>query len=224
MHTGIQDRQQELPVLIAQTGKLNGSRWILEGEQTTIGRGGECDLVIPDRQVSRTHARIVHTPEGYFLEDLGSKNGTHVNGVAVKDRVLLQDGDVIQVALAMKLVFVGTEATIPLKPTGAASLGLGRLRMDPQAHRVWVDQGELDPPLSPPQYRLLDLMYRNTGKVVSRQEIVDVVWPEAESAGVSEQAIDALVRRLRDRLAEIDPGHNYIVTVRGHGFRFENIP
>jgi DNA-binding response OmpR family regulator len=37
-------------------------------------------------------------------------------------------------------------------------------------------------------------------------------------------AIDALVRRLRDRLAEVDPGHNYIVTVRGHGFRFDNSP
>lgn len=224
MHTGIQDRQQELPVLIAQTGKLNGSRWILEGPQTTIGRGAECDLVIPDRQVSRIHARITHTPQGYFLEDLGSKNGTHVNGVAVKGRVPLQDGDIIQVALAMKLVFVGTEATIPLKPAGASTLGLGRLRMDPQAHRVWVDQAELDPPLSPPQYRLLDLMYRSAGNVVSREDIIGEVWPGAQSSGVSEQAIDALVRRLRDRLAEIDPGHNYIVTVRGHGFRFENSP
>ena len=40
--------------------------------------------------------------------------------------------------------------------------------------------------------------------------------------GVSEQAIDALVRRLRDRLAEVDEGHQYIVTVRGHGFRLDN--
>jgi DNA-binding response OmpR family regulator len=40
--------------------------------------------------------------------------------------------------------------------------------------------------------------------------------------GVSEQAIDALVRRLRDRLAEVDPNGEYIVTVRGHGFRMDN--
>jgi DNA-binding response OmpR family regulator len=40
---------------------------------------------------------------------------------------------------------------------------------------------------------------------------------------VSEQAIDALVRRLRDRLAELDPDHRYVVTVRGHGFRLENV-
>jgi hypothetical protein len=219
-----QDRTQDLPVLIAQTGKLNGSRWVLEGEQTRIGRGPECELVIPDRQVSRTHARIVHTAEGYYLEDLGSKNGTHVNGAPVEGRVLLQDGDIIQVALAMKLVFVGTEATIPLRPAGAATLDLGRLRMDPEAHRVWVDQAELDPPLSPPQYRMLELLYRHPGRVVTREEIVREVWPEAQGLGVSEQAIDALVRRLRDRLTEVDPDHNYIVTVRGHGFRFENSP
>src|SRR3990172_5313939 len=113
---GSSDRTQDLPVLIAQTGKLNGSRWVLEGAQTLIGRGAECELVIPDRQVSRTHARIVHSPEGYYLEDLGSKNGTHVNGAAVEGRVLLQDGDIIQGAVAMKLVFVGTESTIPLNP------------------------------------------------------------------------------------------------------------
>jgi hypothetical protein len=218
------DRTQELPVLIAQTGKLHGSRWVLEGEQTLIGRGAECDLVIPDRQVSRTHARILHTPEGYTIEDLGSKNGTHVNGVEVDGRVQLQDGDIIQIALAMKLIFVGTESTIPLRPTGVSTLDLGRLRMDPQAHRVWVDQAELDPPLSPPQYRMLDLLYRNPGRVVSREEIVEQVWPEAQGLGVSEQAIDALVRRLRDRLAEVDPRHNYIVTVRGHGFRLDNSP
>jgi DNA-binding response OmpR family regulator len=51
---------------------------------------------------------------------------------------------------------------------------------------------------------------------------VETVWPEAMGEGVSEQAIDALVRRLRDRLNEIDPEHQYVITVRGHGFRLEN--
>jgi DNA-binding response OmpR family regulator len=60
------------------------------------------------------------------------------------------------------------------------------------------------------------------GAVVSREEIVHAVWPDAHGEGVSEQAIDALVRRLRERLAEVDPEHQYIITVRGHGFRFEN--
>ena len=65
------------------------------------------------------------------------------------------------------------------------------------------------------------MLYEAQGAVCGRDEIVEAVWPGTGGLGVSEQAIDALVRRLRDRLAEIGD-HNYIVTVRGHGFRLDN--
>jgi hypothetical protein len=212
----------EVPVLIAQTGKLQGSRWILDIQSTTIGRAPDCGIVVPDRQVSRYHAKVVRTDDGYVLQDLGSKNGTHINGGRVDGEQLLRDGDVIQIAVAIKLIFIGTDATIPLALGKEISELVGQLRMDPDAHRVWVGGAEIEPPLSPPQYRLLDLLYRNAERVVTRNEIVDEVWPGASGEGVSEQAIDALVRRLRDRIAEIDSRHAYILTVRGHGFRLEN--
>jgi DNA-binding response OmpR family regulator len=47
------------------------------------------------------------------------------------------------------------------------------------------------------------------------------VWGE-DALGISEQALDALVRRLRERLAELEPNHEFVVTVRGHGLRLEN--
>ncbi|MBI4770595.1 MAG: winged helix-turn-helix domain-containing protein [Chloroflexi bacterium] len=87
--------------------------------------------------------------------------------------------------------------------------------------RVKRGAGGIDPPLSVPQYRLLEMLYDHAGKVCTREQVVKVVWPEAAGAGVSEQAIDALVRRLRDRLAEAD-AHEFVVTVRGHGFRLDN--
>jgi DNA-binding response OmpR family regulator len=65
-------------------------------------------------------------------------------------------------------------------------------------------------------------MYENPERVVTRDQIVEGVWPDSEGEGVSEQAIDALVRRLRERLSEIDPEQSYILTVRGHGFRLNN--
>ena len=77
------------------------------------------------------------------------------------------------------------------------------------------------PPLSLAQFRLIELLYNSKKAVCSRDQIVGVVWPGTDGLGVSEQAIDALVRRLRDRLAEEDE-YNYIVTVRGHGFRLDN--
>lgn len=73
-----------------------------------------------------------------------------------------------------------------------------------------------------PQYRLLELLYTQKGRVCTREEVVAYVWPDVVGEGVSEQAIDALVRRLRDRLAEVDAETNFIITVRGHGFRLEN--
>ena len=96
------------------------------------------------------------------------------------------------------------------------------LRIDSAAKRVWVTGKELDPPLSLAQYRLLELLHERRGQVVSREEVVSAVWAEDEAEGVSEQAIDALARRLRERIAEFDSDHQYVITVRGHGFRLEH--
>jgi len=66
---------------------------------------------------------------------------------------------------------------------------------------------------------LLALLYEKPGRVYSRDEIVAAVWPEEAAEGVSDETIDALVGRLRRRIAAVDPHHRYIVTVRGHGFK-----
>lgn len=56
--------------------------------KTIIGRGSDCDLVLNESEMSRRHALIENTPEGLFLRDLGSANGTFVNGTSVRDTVL----------------------------------------------------------------------------------------------------------------------------------------
>jgi hypothetical protein len=183
-----------------------------------IGRDDLCDLVIADRQVSRHHARISLEGDGYILADLGSKNGTFLNGQELDEPHVLQDGDEIQIAYCCKLAFVGAEATAPV----IFEEQVKGLRMDLESKRVWVGGKELRPPLSLAQYRLLELLYQEPGRVYSRDDVVETVWPEDERDGISEQAIDALARRLRERLAEIDPDTVYVVTVRGHGFRLEN--
>jgi DNA-binding winged helix-turn-helix (wHTH) protein len=217
----MKDRMEEAPFLIAPEGDLKGTRWPMVNSTFLIGRGEDCDIVLLDRQVSRHHARIKRTADGYVIEDLSSKNHTHLNGVRIESEIVLQDGDEIQVALAVKLNFIGSEATLPLSVDEAIRFGIGRLRMEIQAHRVWVNEQEIDPPLSPPQFRLLELLYKSSG-VVTRDEIASHVWPGTDGIGVSDQAIDALVRRLRDRIFVVDSECKYVITVRGHGFRLEN--
>ncbi len=211
----------EKPVLVAREGQLVGQRWTIDADEFVIGRGHDCHIVLPERQVSRHHVKILQENGGYILHDLASKNGTHINGTQVEGTAVLQDGDEIQIALAVKLVFVGTDATIPL--TFDPPKPEGNLVIDESRRAVIIKKVELSPPLSLAQFRLLELLYKADGAVCSRDDIVNVVWPDTEGLGVSEQAIDALVRRLRDRLTEVD-NHNYIVTVRGHGFRIDNTP
>lgn len=213
----------DLPVIIAQSGPLNGQRWVLRDE-LIIGRDPSCAIMVADRQVSRFHARLTRQEEGVLLEDLGSKNGSYVNGRLLDEPCLLQDGDLLQVALIQALVYLSSDSTMPLPASPRAAVGTGscRLTLDVRARRVWVCGEELLPALSLPQFRLLQILYEQPEKVVPRQQLVETVWSDDEADGVSEEALDALVRRLRDRLALVDPTHAYIITVRGHGLRLDN--
>ena len=132
----------------------------------------------------------------------------------------MQDGDLISVALAQQFLFLTSDATMPLLEGGKP----GRLMMDQKSRRVWVNQQQLNPPLSAQQFKMLWLLYESKGQVVTRPDLVTVVWGDDQAAGVSDQALDALIRRLRDRLAALDPAHQYIATVRGHGIRLDNPP
>lgn len=207
------------PVLVARDGELSGQRWTIDEDIFVIGRGSDCNIVLPERQVSRHHVRITQEDGIFTLHDLGSKNGSHLNGHQVFGQVDLNDGDVIQIALAVKLVFVGTEATLPL--TFEPPVPDFVLQLDENQRAVMIHGKTLNPPLSLAQFRLLKILFDADGGVCDRDLIVKTVWPGTGGEGVSEQAIDALVRRLRDRLNESDP-HNFIVTVRGHGFRLDN--
>jgi DNA-binding winged helix-turn-helix (wHTH) protein len=209
---------EEAPLLIGQTGPLKGERWVLN-KTLTIGRESTCEVVIPDRQVSRFHARLTPTVEGIILEDLGSKNGVHRNGIHVEGQVTLQDGDMVQIALAQQFLYLTSDATVPLTEPGNTT---GRLRLDQRSRRVWVDNKLIDPPLSALQFHVLRVLSDYEGQVVDRQQLVSDAWGDEQAVGVSDQALDALLRRLRDRIASIDPKNTYIVTVRGHGIRLDN--
>ncbi len=214
------EKQEEYPLLIAQEGPLKGQRWSIS-RALVLGRDHSCDVAIADRQVSRYHARLTPTAEGIILEDMGSKNGTHRNGEVLSGPVVLMDGDAIQVSLAQEFTFLTSDSTMPL---GEGVGKPGRLMMDLRSRRVWVNQQQVLPSLSAQQFKLLWMLYERQGQVINRADLVSTVWGEDQSVGVSDQALDALIRRLRDRLSALDPKHQYIDTVRGHGVRLDNPP
>jgi DNA-binding response OmpR family regulator len=212
----INEIDREPALLVWQEGDLIKNQWIVGPTPVTIGRAPDCEVQLDVRWVSRQHATIRMQGKQYVIEDAGSKNGVFVNGQRVTRPRALNDGDRIQVAPGLELIFVDSEATAPLPGRVARGLSL-----DIEERRVILAGQELFPPVSTAQFDFLALLAGEPGRVYSRDEVIAAVWPGVEPEGVSDDAIDALVRRLRHRLAEAGPGHDYIVTVRGYGFRLD---
>ncbi len=74
----------------------DGRRVDLGAAAVTVGRAAECAVTLTDTSVSRRHAELRPTNEGWVVVDLGSTNGTRVNGVTISERTL-KDGDLITV-------------------------------------------------------------------------------------------------------------------------------
>jgi len=85
-----------LSTLKILTGLEAGRIHALVGHETVIGRGAQCDWTIDDRALSRRHCRVFRSGDTFVIEDLGSRNGTHVDGAAISFAVPLRDGAIIQ--------------------------------------------------------------------------------------------------------------------------------
>jgi len=211
--------QTEKALLIWREAELIKDQWILDDTQSeiSIGRSADCTVSIPVRWISRTHALLRREKGQFVLEDAGSKNGVFINGKRIIKPQPLNDGDVIQLAPGLELIYVDSEATAPLP--GRKGLGL---QIDEVERQIYVHGQLITPPLSNQQFQLLTKIAEQPGKVYSRAEIIEATWPGDDAEGVTDDAVDALIRRLRQRLAEIDPEYDFIITVRGYGFRLDS--
>lgn len=80
---------------IVRTGPNPGAVFDLVGDVIMVGRDVSNDIVIADAEISRQHTRLTRTPDGYLLEDLGSTNGTYVNGERLMAPRLMTPGDLV---------------------------------------------------------------------------------------------------------------------------------
>ena len=85
--------------LVVLSGPTSSAELLLlaVGRSYKIGRSGECDLVLPDEDVSREHAVFERGPTGIVVRDLGSKNGTEVAGRPISGEHRLRDGEIVSV-------------------------------------------------------------------------------------------------------------------------------
>lgn len=95
-------------MLVVIRGPNAGSRYLLDRHLTTIGRHPESHVFLDDVTVSRRHAEVESEEGDLVVRDLGSLNGTYVNGDRVESR-RLRTGDELQVG-RFKLVYLGSES------------------------------------------------------------------------------------------------------------------
>lgn len=201
-------------LFIWQEGDIIKEQWTLEEDEILLGRDPSCQINLASRWISRVHARLRREANHYLLEDANSKNGIYVNGQRIYKSHVLVDGDKLQLAPGLDLIFVDSEATAPLP-----GRMVNQLRLDHDGRQIYINGQLLSPPLSTQQFQILSLLNEQPGKVFSRYEVIRAAWPDDYAEGVSDDAVDAMIRRLRQRMAALDPHQDYIITVRGYGFK-----
>lgn len=93
------------PHLIVIRGPNLGHKYSLQGSEASIGRSTSNSVVLPFPEISRRHARMWQDKDAYYLEDLGSTNGTFVDNSRLYEPARIYDGDEIQIGDSLQLLF-----------------------------------------------------------------------------------------------------------------------
>jgi pSer/pThr/pTyr-binding forkhead associated (FHA) protein len=186
----------------------SGQEHALGNNPTRIGRGVENEIVIVSKLSSREHAHIRREGRRSFLDDLGSTNGTYLNGERIQGTVDLRDGD--------QLVIGGLNFTFHDPEMTSRETPFPELDVNISAGEVRLNRRIVQ--LSPKEFALLAFLHENRGRVCSKEEIGHAVWAEYQE-GIFDYQIENLVRRLRNKI-ETDPNApQLLLTMRGLGYK-----
>lgn len=126
--------------------------YALDAEATVLGRAPECQIQLDSNMVSRRHAQVTREGSSYYLEDLGSGNGTYLNGKKIEERTLLRANDRLKLGPVLLRfetgaqarsrrtlpdssinVEIGTEDTVTIMESADNTGGFGVLEVKPEA-------------------------------------------------------------------------------------------
>ena len=110
----------ETPTLIVVARGEPGAFPLKIGKRVMLGRDKQADIVLAEVLVSREHAEVVHGPDGFYIHDLGSSNGTLVNQVKIDNPYLLTHGD--RIAIGNAMIFFMAPSSIAGNTEAAAQL------------------------------------------------------------------------------------------------------
>jgi hypothetical protein len=183
----------------------------------TVGREKHCTIRIDSQYVSRQHARIEQREDSAVLVDLGSHNGSLLNGERIQGSAPIVPGDVVAIADAT-LEFLaeagldGATRTFALRQAPPPDV----LALDSQTYEVSIGGKKLDRRLSAQEFELLSYLYQHRERVCQRQELGDAIWG---AGNWDPNMLHRLVHRLKDKLEPAPDKPRYIQTVPWVGYR-----
>lgn len=134
---------------VMRSGPTPGVTFPLDGDQLTIGRDSSNAVAINDAEVSRKHSRLSFQGGKYVIEDLGSTNGTFVNGQRLAGPVVLKAGDVVSLGEQIVLMY----DAINMDPGATMAVSRKATRMEPppvQQHQAAAPVYAPAPAYAPP--------------------------------------------------------------------------
>jgi len=111
--------------------KIGPQEIVLHFGETLVGRSDECGLCLDDERLSRVHAKLIATESQLGIVDLGSRNGTYVNDVRVRNPVQLNSGDRIRMGQSLLMVSFAGRKTKRSSSTGRTLGGATLVDMAP---------------------------------------------------------------------------------------------
>ncbi len=105
----LEDLPEGMGMLVVKRGPNAGSKFVLDETVTQAGRHPDSDIFLDDITVSRRHAEFRRDGQRFWIHDVGSLNGTYVNGKRADDQ-LLENGDEIQIGKFKLVAFVAEPA------------------------------------------------------------------------------------------------------------------
>lgn len=204
--------------LMVQGGPNSGQAIPLAGRPITMGRRPDNDVVVDDDTVSRRHALIIESPDGYVLRDLTSTNGTFVNKKKVGAiEHLLKHGDTIRLA--------GSQSTFVFRDEGKATRTIevesprtGAISLSNDVAPEAVSVEDTLSSKSGKAVELMRFMDSRKGSAVSRDDIARHVWPELAPSSSTNDVIDETIQQLREELEEDAEKPMQLITVGEYGY------
>ncbi len=177
------------------------------------------DLMLPDLQGTEVCKRLKSDPSTkripvVMLTARGEELDRVVGFEIGAEDYIVKPFSVRELLLRLQAIL---RRSRPAEAESERYVEFGLLRMDRDAHRVWVGDSEIE--LTALEFRLLLTLYERRSRVQTRGALLDDVW--GIQADITTRTVDTHVKRLREKLAE---ARNYIETVRGVGYRFCGSP